>query len=107
MAKNEHRWTGNGRGNFEQIATRNPDCRATTLSMTALDAVFRREAAHMNRAPGSEKKSETAQRLQEDSSATPDPKLLDFVKSLARAAAREDHRRAAEAALPRPEPDGQ
>jgi hypothetical protein len=37
----------------------------------------------------------------------PDPKLVEFVKSLARAAAREDHRRAAEAALPRPEPDGQ
>jgi hypothetical protein len=49
----------------------------------------------MNRAPGSEKKSETARRPQEASSATPDPKLLEFVKSLARAAAREDHRRAA------------
>ena len=60
MTGKEHRWTGNGRGNFDQIATRNPDCCATTLSMTALDAVCRREAAHMNRAPGSEKKSETA-----------------------------------------------
>jgi hypothetical protein len=83
------------------------DCCATTLRLTALDAVGRREAAHMNRAPGSEKKSETARRPLDASSATPDPKLLEFVKSLARAAAREDHRRAAEAALPRPEPDRQ
>src|ERR1019366_10704381 len=50
---------------------------------------------------------ETARRPQEASSAPPDPKLLEFVKALARAAAREDHRRAAEAALPRPEPDEQ
>ncbi|WP_374309968.1 hypothetical protein [Methylocella sp.] len=34
-----------------------------------------------------------------------DPKLVEFVKALARAAAREDHRRAAEAALPRSERD--
>jgi hypothetical protein len=98
---------GEWQGNFDQIATRNPDCCATTLSMTALDAVCRREAANMNREPGSKEKSETTRRPLEASSAPPDPKLLEFVKSLARAAAREDHRRAAEAALPRPEPDGQ
>ncbi len=82
-AKNEHRWTGNGRGNFDQILTRNPDCCATTLSMTAFDAVGRREAANMNRAPGSEKKSETARQPLEAGSATPNPKLLEFVKALA------------------------
>ncbi|HEY8007531.1 MAG TPA: hypothetical protein VIE66_12220 [Methylocella sp.] len=55
---------GERQGNFDQIATRNSGCCATTLSMTALDAVFRREAVHMNRAQGSEKKSETARRPQ-------------------------------------------
>jgi len=48
-----------------------------------------------------------ARRPKEASAHTSDPKLLEFVKSLARAAAREDHRRAAEAALPRPGPDEQ
>jgi hypothetical protein len=62
--KEQNRWTGNGRGSFDQIATRNSVCCATTLSMTALDAVFRRKAAHMNRAQGSEKKSETARKPQ-------------------------------------------
>jgi hypothetical protein len=61
----------------------------------------------MNRVPGSEKKSETARRPQEASAHTSDPKLIEFVRALARAAAREDHRRAAEAALPRLEPDRQ
>jgi hypothetical protein len=106
-AKNKHRWTGNGRGNFDQIATRNPDCCATTLSMTALDAVCRREAANMNRVPGSEKKSETALRPQEAGAHTSDPKLIDLVRALAPAAAREDHRQAAEAGFSRPKPDGQ
>jgi hypothetical protein len=97
---------GDGRGNFDQIATRNPDCCATTLRMAALDAVCRREAANMNRAPGSNK-LKVAKGSQESPLHTPDPKLMEFVKALARAAAREDHRRAAEAALPRPEPDRQ
>jgi hypothetical protein len=35
-----------GGGNFDQIATRNPDCCATTLSMTALDAVCRRSSEY-------------------------------------------------------------
>ena len=61
----------------------------------------------MDRAPGSEKKSETAHRAQEASSSPSDPKLIEFVRALARAAAREDHRRAAEAALPRTQADGQ
>jgi hypothetical protein len=55
----------------------------------------------MNRAPGSEKKSETARRPQEVSAHTSDLKLIAFVRALARAAAREDHRKAAEAALRR------
>ena len=61
----------------------------------------------MNRAPGSEKKSETARRPQEANSHASDPKLIEFVRALARAAAREDHRKAAEAALPRTKADGQ
>ena len=61
----------------------------------------------MNRAPGSEKKSETALRQQEASARTSDPKLIEFVRALARAAAREDYRKATEAALPQLDPDGQ
>lgn len=96
---------GDGRDNIDQIATRNPDCCATTLKLTAIDAVCRREAAHMNRAPVAEKKSETARRPQEAKAHASDPKLVGFVRALARAAAREDHRRAAEAALPRTQAD--
>jgi hypothetical protein len=59
----------------------------------------------MNRAPGSEKKSETARRPQDATSHISDPKLIEFVRALARAAAREDYRKAAEAALPRPQAD--
>ncbi len=60
----------------------------------------------MNRSPDSEKKLDVANGSQKSRLHALDPKLLDFVKALARAAAREDHRRAAEAALLRPEPDG-
>jgi hypothetical protein len=60
----------------------------------------------MDRGPGSEKKSETARQSTEASSSPSDPKLIEFVRALARAAAREDHRRAAEAALPRTDADG-
>jgi hypothetical protein len=61
----------------------------------------------MNRAPGSEKKSESARRPQEASTHTSDPKLIAFVRALVRAAAKEDHRRIAEAALPRTQADEQ
>jgi hypothetical protein len=60
----------------------------------------------MNRAPGSEKKSETARRPQEANTHTSDPKLIEFVRALAGAAAREDYRKAAEATLPRLQADG-
>jgi hypothetical protein len=61
----------------------------------------------MNPPPGSEKKSDTARRLQEANLHGSDPKLIEFVRALARAAAREDHRKAAEAALPPTKADGQ
>jgi hypothetical protein len=60
----------------------------------------------MNQASGSDKKLAVANGSQLPGPHAPDPKLVEFVRALARAAAREDHRRAAEAALPRPERDG-
>jgi hypothetical protein len=60
----------------------------------------------MNRAPCSEKKSATTRSPLGTGAFAPDPKkLVEFVRALARAAAREDYRKGSEAALPRPEPD--
>jgi hypothetical protein len=67
--------------------------------LTACFRRRRREAAKMNRPPGSEKKSHTARRPQEANTHASDPKLVEFVRALARAAAREDHRKVAEATL--------
>jgi hypothetical protein len=61
----------------------------------------------MNRPPGPEKKSDPARGPQEANPLASDPKLIEFVRALARAAAREDHRKAAEAALPPIKADGQ